>query len=254
VNPTGWNGTPAIRTFVSGSGNDNNNCASTSPCRAFAAAIAKTTAGGEIVALDSAGYGSLTITKAVSIVGAHPASITVAAGATGIAINAGSDLVILRNLQITGGGAANSTGIALTAGKLVLENSSLTGLTVGLNVANSKADVIDTDIVGNTTGVSTTGTGTDPNVLPLVGGPTQVRIGSGKVSDNSTAFVMNDPGTGTSGNLITILAFNQGGTIKPIIAGNTSFTSGTGPSCANANNCKSILDFSSSKAAQGNIN
>jgi hypothetical protein len=39
---------------------------------------------------------------------------------------------------------------------------------------------------------------------------------------------MNDPGTGTSGNLITILANNQGGTINAIIARNTTFTSGTG--------------------------
>jgi hypothetical protein len=209
---------------------------------------------GEIIALDSAGYGSLTITQGISIVGAHPASITVAAGTTGITISAGTNLVILRNLQITGAGAANTTGIALTAGKLVLEDSSLTRLTVGLNVANSKADVIDTAIIGNGTGVVTTGTGTDPGVFPLVGGPTQVRISLGKVLNNSTAFVMNDPGTGISGNLITILAYNQGGTINPIIAGNTTFTSGTGPSCANVNNCKSILDFSSTKQAVGNIN
>jgi hypothetical protein len=247
----------AARTFVSGAGNDANtgtSCGAAAPCRTFAAAYGVTTAGGEIIALDSAGYGSLTITQAISIVGAHPASVTVAANTTGITINAGANLVILRNLQITGAGAANSTGIALTAGKLVLENSSLTRLAVGLNVANSKADVIDTDIIGNTTGVSTTGIGTDPSVFPLVGGPTQVRISLGKVLDNSTAFVMNDPGTGTSGNLITILAFNQGGTINPIVAGNTTFTSGTGPSCANASNCKAILDFSSSKTAQGNIN
>jgi hypothetical protein len=96
----------AARTFVSGAGNDANagtNCAAAAPCRTFAVAYGVTTAGGEIIALDSAGYGSLTITQAINIVGEHPASITVAAGTTGITINAGTNLVILRNLQITGG-------------------------------------------------------------------------------------------------------------------------------------------------------
>src|SRR5262245_17075337 len=57
----------ANRTFVSGSGNDANPCSLPAPCRSFAGAITKTNAGGEIVVLDSAGYGSVTITKSISI-------------------------------------------------------------------------------------------------------------------------------------------------------------------------------------------
>src|SRR2546421_3595653 len=57
----------ATRTFVSGVGDDLNPCSRTAPCKTFAGAISKTAAGGEINCLDPAGYGTLTITKAISI-------------------------------------------------------------------------------------------------------------------------------------------------------------------------------------------
>src|SRR5215813_10008307 len=114
----------AARTFVSGSGSDGNtgaNCPQGSPCRSFAAAYGVTTSGGEIIALDSAGYGTLTITGPVSIVGALIASVQVPASGTGITISAAaSDVVILKNIQINGGNAANSTGIALNSGRVVV--------------------------------------------------------------------------------------------------------------------------------------
>ena len=47
---------------------DANTCSLAAPCRTFAAALGQTNAGGEIVVLDSAGYGPMTINKAVSIV------------------------------------------------------------------------------------------------------------------------------------------------------------------------------------------
>src|SRR5215469_7304339 len=104
----------ASRTFVSGSGNDANsaaNCPQGSPCRSFQAAYNVTSSGGEIIALDSAGYGTLTINGPVSIIGALIASVQVPANGIGIAINAGAtDVVILKNIQINGGNAANSTG------------------------------------------------------------------------------------------------------------------------------------------------
>ena len=56
------------RTFVASFGSDSNDCSLTSPCRGFAAALAVTDPGGEIVALDSAGYGAVTIGKSVSII------------------------------------------------------------------------------------------------------------------------------------------------------------------------------------------
>ena len=56
----------AQRTFVASNGNDANtafNCSIVNPCRGFAAAVGVTTVNGEVVALDSAGYGAFTISQ-----------------------------------------------------------------------------------------------------------------------------------------------------------------------------------------------
>src|SRR6202050_13350 len=59
----------ATRTWISGVGDDANPCSRTAPCKTFAGAISKTTAGGEIDVLDPGGFGALTITKAIIIDG-----------------------------------------------------------------------------------------------------------------------------------------------------------------------------------------
>src|SRR4051812_50031264 len=59
----------ATRTWVSGVGDDVNPCSRTAPCKTFAGAISKTAEGGEIDALDPAGYGTVTITKAMTLDG-----------------------------------------------------------------------------------------------------------------------------------------------------------------------------------------
>src|SRR5205807_5391143 len=57
----------ATRTWVSGVGDDVNPCSRTAPCKTFAGAISKTAIGGEINCIDSGGFGSVTITKAITI-------------------------------------------------------------------------------------------------------------------------------------------------------------------------------------------
>src|SRR5688500_13506491 len=59
----------ALRTWVSGTGDDVNPCSRTAPCKTFAGAISKTHPHGEISALDPAGYGTVTITKSIPING-----------------------------------------------------------------------------------------------------------------------------------------------------------------------------------------
>jgi hypothetical protein len=59
----------ATRTWVSGVGDDVNPCSRTAPCKTYAAAIAKTATNGEISTLDPGGYGSVTITKSITIEG-----------------------------------------------------------------------------------------------------------------------------------------------------------------------------------------
>jgi Right handed beta helix region len=113
------------RSFVSPTGNDANSCTLAAPCRTFAQAILATNAGGEIGVLGTAGYGVLTIDKAISIVnpGGFEAGIAVPLSGTGITINAGaSDAVSLRGLTMEGGGVGQ-TGIQFNSGgSLTVEN------------------------------------------------------------------------------------------------------------------------------------
>jgi hypothetical protein len=105
----------ANRTFVSGHGVDTNPCSLAAPCRSFAQALTQTNAGGEITVLDSAGYGTLTIGKSITITnpGGVEAGITTTLGETAITINPSSSIVVtLRGLTLEGGGVGE--GIALT--------------------------------------------------------------------------------------------------------------------------------------------
>jgi hypothetical protein len=141
----GLAGAQASRTWVSGVGDDANPCSRTAPCKTFAGAISKTAAGGEIDALDPAGYGALTITKAITIDGGggQVASVLVS-GTNGIVVQAGSsDVVILRNLRITGisgTGLGGINGIRWLSGRaLTVENCDIFGFTTnGIDIA--KAD------------------------------------------------------------------------------------------------------------------
>lgn len=145
----------ASRTWVSGVGDDVNPCSRTAPCKTFAGAISKTAAGGEIDALDPAGYGAVTITKAITIDGGggQVASVLVS-GTNGIVVQAGpSDVVILRNLRINGIGTGIN-GIRWLSGRaLTIENCDIFGFTTnGIDIAKSdggKAFIYNTVVQNN---------------------------------------------------------------------------------------------------------
>jgi hypothetical protein len=146
----------ATRTWVSGNGDDANPCSRTAPCKTFAGAISKTAPGGEIDALDPAGYGALTITKPITIDGGggQVASVLVA-GTNGIVVQAGAnDSVILRNLNINGvsqGGNGGLNGIRFLSGRaLFVENCNifgfaLIGIDINLNMAGQATRVYISD-------------------------------------------------------------------------------------------------------------
>jgi hypothetical protein len=226
-----------IRTHVSINGNDANvasDCKRTTPCRTFAAAYTVTQSSGEIVALDSAGFGPITIDRPVTITGPADLSyISVAANTVGITLNAGAtDRIVIRNVHINGDGASNTIGVLVNSGLLVLQNSIVKELTTGLKVNSTKADVTNTDFIGNTVAIATTGTGVDTNTFPLTG-TTVVRVAHGSVLDNGTAYQMNNPGTACSGNCskVTIFAFTIGNGFTVNQAGNGNVALGTGASC-----------------------
>jgi len=96
------------RSAVSINGLDTNPCTVASPCRSFGVALSQTNYGGEIVAVDSAGYGPFSIGQNVAVSGAPGvhAAITASTG-TGIDISAGTS-VYISNLTILGtGGGVN---------------------------------------------------------------------------------------------------------------------------------------------------
>src|SRR3954447_21838189 len=107
----------ATRTWVSGVGDDANPCSRTAPCKTFAGAISKTAAGGIIDAMDDGGFGSLTITKSITVDGGHhTAGMLASGGINAINIAAGvNDKVVLRNLDIEGNGTTlGLNGIRVT--------------------------------------------------------------------------------------------------------------------------------------------
>jgi len=188
------------RSFVSPTGIDiTNPCTLAAPCRTFAYAITQTNAGGEIAVLGTAGYGPVTITKAISIVngGGFEAAIAVPSTGTGITINAGaSDAVSLRGLTIEGGGVGwygiqFNTGKSLTVENCVIRHVIADGIdflpnaTSSLTVSNSMvADNGNDGII-----VVPTGSGTVTAVVNRV--QTNNNIGNGIILDgvNSTGTV-----------------------------------------------------------------
>src|SRR5438067_11903719 len=77
------------RTAVSVNGSDSNPCTVASPCRSFSAAIAQTALGGDVVALDSGGYGTFIVNQPLTVQAAPGvyAGITVPSGGTGVIVN-----------------------------------------------------------------------------------------------------------------------------------------------------------------------
>jgi parallel beta helix pectate lyase-like protein len=153
------------RTFVSAaSGSDANPCTRPLPCRNFAAAIAQTQSGGEVVVLDSGGYGTFLVTQAVNIeapAGVFAGVSVFPASAPGIMVIAGSsDSVILRGLTINGVGGDD--GIRFTSGRSLhiercavsrMNNNGIDDLETGVLI------VKDTKIVSCAQGIQT-GNGT----------------------------------------------------------------------------------------------
>jgi hypothetical protein len=149
----------ASRTFVSGHGSDSNPCSLTAPCRSFAQALTQTNAGGEITILDPAGYGSVSITRSVSIVndGVGEAGVTVTSHTDAIDINIGaSDIVNLRGLTLVGGGVGTYGILFSNLGALNIQNCVVRGFFDGIEVEAAGAaalNVADT-IVSNSAAVA----------------------------------------------------------------------------------------------------
>jgi hypothetical protein len=124
------------RVFVASYGNDANPCTFGSPCKTFQNAYNVVAPGGEVTAIDSAGFGPLLIEHSVTITSPNgvEAGIVAAPGNTAITINAGStDVITLHGLTLDGSSTAQfgivfSSGAALTVEDCVFRNFTVYGL------------------------------------------------------------------------------------------------------------------------------
>jgi hypothetical protein len=120
----------ATRTWVSGVGADDNPCSRTAPCKTWAGAINKTAAGGEINAIDSGGFGAVSITKSITLNGAGVHASSLNSGTNGVLVNCATpatDVVVLRNLSIQGAGAGVNGVKILKCAAVHLENVDISG-------------------------------------------------------------------------------------------------------------------------------
>lgn len=202
----------ATRTWVSGVGDDVNPCSRTAPCKTWAGAISKTFINGEIDALDPGGYGTLQITKSITIDGGTGSGwgSTLASGTNGFTINIGVNAndpqrtAILKHLSINGAGSSGSVGtrtgvngvnyiqgLAVIIEDCQIFNFGTTGILVNLT-NNGKLSVTRTTVDANQIGIrQTTTAGTlnstiaDSTIQNSTGNGLQVDAGTCNIA-NST--------------------------------------------------------------------
>lgn len=142
------------RSAVSINGSDLDPCTVASPCRSFTTAIAHTNPSGEIIALDSAGYGPFTIPFEVSVSGApgvHAAITTV--GGDGIAISAGIlDNIRIRNLVLISTNAGNGIH-EISANQVDVSGCQIRNFNRGILVDNGNATVEHSGLYNNSVGL-----------------------------------------------------------------------------------------------------
>jgi hypothetical protein len=208
----------ASRTFVSGTGSDTGACPLATPCRTFAYALTQTAASGEIIVLSSAGYGTLTINQAVSIINVgYFAGVTVGSGATGITINAGTnDAVTLRGLTIDGGGTGSNGIVFNSGGRLTIDQC---------------------DVMNFVGGGPTTGNGI---LMQPTSGNQNIFVTNTTVSNNGNVGVYYLPPSGTAAAGIVIDRVRASGNQYGIAINNFS---SSGAATASISNSISSLNF-----------
>jgi len=237
----------ALRTFVASYGNDANACTLLAPCRGFTAAVAQTNFGGEVIVLDSAGYGPVVITQTVSIIAPSGvfAGITVTLPSLdGVTVNGLGTVVTLRGLTISGQGASNHSGVHFAQGsKLTVEDCEISGFAIdGIHVdaPNSRVVVRNTVLRANTfTGFSTDGAinatldgvRSDDNGINgvLATNGSRVTVTNSVLTNNGVAAVFANASGGTTTDVMvshtTIAGSSMGFVVSAVAAGTASLVS-----------------------------
>ena len=207
----------ATRTWVSGVGDDANPCSRTAPCKTFAGAISKTAASGMINCLDPGGFGTVTITKNMTIDCEETLAGVLGAGTNGINIPTAGVVVNLRGLDIEGIGTG-LVGVNITGpGAFVhIKKSKIFGWQAGTaagvryvpSVAGSGGRLVISDSVIHTNG---TGVLIDGSTAPV-----NVVITNTSVDNNSVDGVSLTANANLANAMVSgsTLAFNGGTGLK----------------------------------------
>jgi hypothetical protein len=125
------------RVFVASYGSDSNPCTFGSPCKTFQQAVGVVAANGEVTAIDSAGFGPVTITKGVTITSPNgvEAGIQALSGGDAIDILAPGADVTLRGLTLNGAdvghnGIVFNSGSSLTIADCVVQYFTGSGIVI----------------------------------------------------------------------------------------------------------------------------
>jgi len=205
----------AVRTWVSGVGDDVNPCSRTAPCKTFAGAISKTAPGGEINCIDPGGFGAVTITKAMTISCEDVEAGISNAGTTGVIVNAAAtDVVVLRGLDIDSATATPGiNGVRFLAGAalhieecVIRDNSSAAPNGNGIFFAPAAASelyVVNSYITGNG--------GAGVRVQPSGTGTAKVIIDGSSIQNNLTGVTADGTSNVGGGSNITVANSNVSG-------------------------------------------
>ncbi|MGH9873453.1 MAG: right-handed parallel beta-helix repeat-containing protein [Pyrinomonadaceae bacterium] len=219
------------QTWVSATGVDENpdpelfNCPRIAPCKTFAGAIAHTAAGGEISVLDAGDFGSVVITKSITINGGSMLAGIFAEGTNAVIVNvvpgdpADPGVVILRGLSINGGGTGLN-GIRYLAGaKLIVEHCSIYGFTQnGIFVSPLAAPG---DLVVSNTTLTGVAVGTGSNGIDVVNA-TSLHVENCAIQGfSSSGLVVENSATGIGTFVKDTVMRNNGGNV--IAAGKAVF-------------------------------
>jgi hypothetical protein len=174
------------KTFVSQSGNDNNNCAFTTPCHTIPFAVNNTQPGGLVVCLDRADY---SIAGAANIT----VSLTIDCGSTDatmppIIVNAPGQTVVLKHFSSTANG---TQPIVVNNGSVVVEDVHMfKNLGTAITFAPQSAATLTMSNVlmdDNNSGVT---------IKPASGGSVSASIVHSRIVDNSGGGVKTDSTNG----------------------------------------------------------
>jgi hypothetical protein len=237
----------ATRTWVSGVGDDVNPCSRTAPCKTYAGAISKTAKDGEISTLDPGGFGTVTITKSITINGTPGAgygSILSALAPQGVLINITDAADVRKTVRLNwldiNGASTGTNGVRFIAGNaLHIENCNLDGFTdsgVNLNASTQAVNQLhmrNVSIRNVANGINIANTGTNATQMSLdnvsVSKATSncLNAGNGSRGQVANSFFSSCTNAGinaTQGTSVTDIAVND----SAITASGTGIATGSG--------------------------